>query len=90
MIVEQKHTSLMNSFNVLKYTAYGGNENFAVIYNTGVDEVKTLTYMTVEKNFVYVRLMKFLFCNVNFSLIPCGIALIYFALKFIKKFKTRN
>lgn len=90
MIVPQNKTSLLNSFNVLKYTAYGGYENFAVIYDTGVEEVQALTYKTVPKNFVYVGLMKFLTCNVNFSLIPCVIALVIFMFKMAQKFKTRN
>ncbi len=46
--------------------------------------------MTVPKNFVYVGLIKFFSCNVNFSLILPLAALIVFTFYILKKFKKRN
>jgi len=90
MIIDQKNSSLLNSMNVLKYSAYGGYANYPIIYNTGTQQAESLTYMTVSKNFVYVGLMKFFSCNVNFSLIPAGLFLAAFIFVMIRKFKKRN
>lgn len=46
--------------------------------------------MTVNKNFVYVGLMKFFTCNVNFSLIPPVIALLAYSVSLIRKYHKRN
>jgi len=90
MMVSQKNTFLINSLNPLKYSAYGGYSNYELIYGSNSEELKSLTNMSVDKQFVSVGLMKYFTLNINFSLIFVTLALIIYGITLTKKIRMRN
>lgn len=90
VIVDQKFTYFLQSMNFLKYAAYGGYSNYALIYNTDSQEAMNLSYMTVDKKFLSAGLMKFYTLNANLTLFFPALGLIYFTFVLAKKYHKRN
>ena len=90
MTIDQKHSSVLNAMNLLKYTAFGGYSNFEVLFGTNSKGIISLTNMTVNQEFVYVGLFKYFFLNVNWSLISLIIVLVFYAIVFARKCYQRN
>jgi hypothetical protein len=90
VIVDKKLSDYLQSMNFLKYAAYGGYSNYALVYQTDSPEPINLSYMTVNKKFLSAGLMKFFTLNVNFSLIFSILGLLYFAFRLGAKIRKRN
>jgi hypothetical protein len=90
VIVDKKLSDYLQSMNFLKYAAYGGYSNYALVYQTDSPEPINLSYMTVNKKFLSAGLMKFFTLNVNFSLIFPILGLLYFAFRLGAKIRKRN
>ncbi len=76
--------------NVFKYTAYGGYSNYQLVYGNEAQQVQSLTFMTVQDNFVIVDLLKYFTINTNLSLATPSIFLIVFSITLVRKNIKRN
>ena len=81
---------MTQSFNSLKYSAYGGYSNYEIIYGKSVSQAESLSYITVDKQFISSGLMKYFIMNINFPLILLISIFICFGITIVTKFRKRN
>ncbi len=54
LVIEQNLTTLLQSMNVLKYTAYGGYSDTEIFISEASETLASLTMKTLQQNFVTV------------------------------------
>ena len=75
--------------NVLKYTVFGGYSDYKILFGDISKQIESLTYQTVNKNFISVGLIKYFVINVNFPLIMPIVALVVYTLCLLRKIRKR-
>ena len=88
MLVPAKETSILNSMNIIQYSA-SGYENAEILFGD-LTSAENHSLGTVAPEFSQIALKKFFLLNVNFSMIPLVIAIVLYIVSLARKYNSRN
>lgn len=89
MISSSKQTSLLNSMNLVQYSA-SGYSNSELLYGNGISEVENSQGGSINAQFLSIGMGKNFLMNANISLFPLALIFIVYTITLIRKYRKRN